>query len=320
MEELKKLKQLIEKNQNFSLIFSQEKANDAVPAVIAFFYILKQSGKNASIIGSVPEKFRFLLATDNIAPHPGQAEPPAYIAFGISHFSELLPYFKTPPDTIVNIDIPENNENYGHLNLTAEDAPSLSELTLNIISFLDENLFSGEVATALLSGILYPSHSRPAAPLTGQTLQKIGFLIDQGATLKTIAGHIYGSEAADEKSLLIFEKILSKLNFSERRNTGWALLEKSAFREIGATIKNILFALKELASGTFPFENFFLLCEQGDYPVEIQGVFYSPEKRKLDKITQAMGGNKKGNGVLFQIRESSLQSVKNKILELLELN
>lgn len=373
IEELKKLKRIIEKNQNFAILFSENKKNDSAPAAVAFFYILKQMGKNAKIVNPLPAEFSFLLTekikrladflivikeqTAKITEvfyernHLGvnlflktsqgiikpenieiknltQTEPAVYLAFGISRFADILSYFKSPPETIINIDTPGPNENYGHLNLTAEEAPTLSELALDIISFFDEILFSKEVATALLSGLIAAISCQPSSPqsrskaeyltpLTGQTLQKIGFLIEQGARIQEIAENFCLTEAADEKSLLIFEKILSRLNFSERRNTGWALLEESVFQEIGATIKNIPFALKKLSSGAFPFENFFLLWEQHNSPAKIQGVFYSPEPEKLKKIGRAFNGNKKGQGLLFQAQDSSLQFVKNKILEII---
>jgi len=379
IEELKKLKRTIEKNQNFALLFSENNKNDAAPAAVAFFYILKQMGKNAKIINPLPAEFNFLLTEKikrladflivikeqtakiidvfyeknhlgvnlflktsqgiikpenieikNLTP----AEPAVYLTFGISHFADLLPYFKSPPETIVNIDTPGLNENYGHLNLTNEEAPTLSELTLDIISFFDETLFSKEVSTALLSGLMSAISCRDSfplaaqtrlkteylAPLTGQTLQKIGFLIEQGAKIQEIAENLCLTESADEKSLLIFEKILSRLNFSERKNAGWVLLEESVFQEIGATIKNIPFALKKLSSGVFPFENFFLLWEQHNSPAKIQGVFYSPEPEKLKEVARAFNGNKKGQGLLFQVQKSSLQSVKNKILEIIEIS
>jgi len=342
MEELRKLKRIIEKSRHFFLIFSQEKENDAAPAAVAFFYILKQMGKNAKIISPIPNKLAFLIQKTITPQDPSQAplettplieqtEAPIYLVFGITHFAELLPYFKTPPNILVNIDIPGPNENYGHLNLTSEEAPTLSELTLNIISFFDEGLFSKKVATALLSGLICGANHPPTIPLTIQTLQKVGFLIEQGAAIREIAENLCINEGAGEKSLLIFEKILSKLNVSERRNVGWALLEGSVFQEIGATIKDVPFTLEKLASGMFPFENFFLLWEHYNSPTpleaapltgptKIQGVFYSPEPEKLEKITLALNGTKKGGGVLFQTDESNLQFIKNKILELLELN
>lgn len=390
IEELKKLKRIIEKNQNFALLFSENRKDDAAPAAVAFFYILKQMGKNTKIITPLPDKFNFLLTekikrsadflitikeqTAKITDvfyeknHLGvnlflktsqgvispedielknltQVQPPVYLVFGISHFSELLSYFKSPPKTIINIDtsgsspvsgrLPNSsgrvNENYGHLNLIAEETPTLSELTLDIISFFDETLFSKEVSTALLSGLMAVASRQPSGPLaaqtrletpllTGQTLQKLGFLIEQGAKIQEIAENLSVAELTDEKSLLIFEKILSRLNFSERRNTGWALLEESVFQETGATIKNITFALKKLSSGIFPFENFFLLWGQHNSPAEIQGVFYSPESEKLEKIAQTFNGDKKGQGLLFQSQGANLQFVKNKILEIIELN
>jgi len=376
MEELKKLKRIIERNQNFILIFSSERQNDSVPAATAFFYALKQMGKNVSIISPIPDDFNFLLPQEKnnrpadflisikeqnvkiidvfyekhasgvnlflktsegaISPEDislknlTQAEPPVYLALGFSHFSQLSSYFKALPDTLININTPGANENYGHLNLTTEEASTISELILNIISFFDENLFSKEVSTALLSGLMQAASHPPteplttqtpleATPLTGQTLQKVSFLIEQGADIKEISERLCKSEQVDEKSLLIFEKILGRLNFSERRNIGWALLEGQIFQESNASIKNIAFSLKKLASGMFPFESFFLLWERYNSSATVQGIFYSPELRKIEIISRDFKGTQKGNGILFQSQESNMQFVKNKILEIMEL-
>jgi len=365
MEELKKLKRIIERNQNFILIFSSERQNDSVPAATAFFYALKQMGKNVSIISPIPEDFNFLLSQENnsrpadflisikeqntkiidvfyekhasgvnlflktsegaISPEDislknlTQTEPPVYLALGFSHFSQLSSYFKTLPDTLININTPGANENYGHLNLTTEEASTISELILDIISFFDENLFSKEVSTALLSGLIQAASHPPIEPLTSQALQKVSFLIEQGADIKEIAERLCKSEQVDEKSLLIFEKILGRLNFSERRNIGWALLESPIFQESGASIKDISFSLKKLASGMFPFESFFLLWDDYNHSATVHGIFYSPEPQKLKIINRDFDGTQKGNGILFQTQESNLQFVKNKILEIMEL-
>ncbi|MCX6789620.1 MAG: hypothetical protein NTZ42_03360 [Candidatus Gribaldobacteria bacterium] len=324
MEELKKLKKLIEKYQNFIILFSEERMCDSAPAAMAFFYILKQLNKNTKFIQSLPSPINFILPdftpNSSISPQTTSSEPLVYLIIGINS-PESINRYLSPNSYLVNIDNQITNSNFGNLNLTQEQPSTLSELTLDIISFLDENenLFSAQTASALLSGLLNNfSHS----PLATSTIQKIGFLIDHGADIKALAHQIYQSETIsieEEKAIGLCAKVLSKLNISERRNTGWALLEKETFESTDSSPKDLPFALKKLSSGMFPFQNFFLLWEQQSLPIETQGIFYSPHLLQLNKITSSFGGWQKGQGVLFKTTETNLLNVKNKILELLEL-
>jgi len=331
MEELKKLKKLIDKHQNFTIIFSEEKLNDSVPAAAAFFYILKQLNKNAKFIQDIPANAHFLLPNyepiNQTSSKTTSINPIVYFIIGVAS-PEPINRYLAPNSYLVNIDNCANN-NFGNLNLTEEQPPTLSELALDIISFLDENenLFSIETASALLSGLLGDSFHSPSTsnkqPLAAATIQKIGFLIDQGANIKAIARQIHESEPetrpVEERALELCTKILSKLNISERRNTGWALLEKEIFETTDSSPKDLPFALKKLSSGMFPFQNFFLLWEQHNLPIETQGIFYSPHLLQLNKITNSFNGWQKGQGVLFKTSETNLLNVKNRILKILEL-
>jgi len=330
MEELKKLKKIIDKYQDFTIIFSEEKLNDSVPAAVAFFYILKQLNKNAKFAQDIPANIAFLLpnyqSADLTSAKINSINPAVYFTIGIAS-PEPINRYLAPNSYIINIDNQTINNNYGNLNLTQEQSPTLSELALDIISFLDENenLFSIETASALLSGLLDDSFHSPLTsnkqPLAASTIQKIGFLIDQGANIKAIAHQLHESEATpvEEKALGLCAKVLSKINISERRNTGWALLEKETFETTDSSPKDLPFALKKLSSGLFPFQSFFLLWEQHNLPIETQGIFYSPIIQQLDKITNSFNGWQKGQGVLFKTTETNLLNVKNKILEILEL-
>ncbi|MEK7173162.1 MAG: hypothetical protein AAB723_00270 [Patescibacteria group bacterium] len=330
MEELKKLKKIIDKYQDFSIIFSEERLNDSVPAALAFFYILKQINKNAKFAQNIPDSVAFLLpnhqAIRPTAAETTTSDPLVYLIIGEAS-PEPINRYLVPNSYLVNIDNQISNNQYGNLNLTEERPPSLSELTLDIISFLDENenLFTTAVASALLSGLLSDFSLAPPAspkqPLATSTIQKIGFLIDQGADLKAIAHQVCQSEAGplEERALGLCAKVLSKINISERRSAGWALLEKEIFEATNSSPKDLPFTLKKLASGMFPFQSFFLLWEQHNSPIETQGIFYSPVAQQLDRITANFNGWQKGQGVLFKTTETNLLNIKNKILEILEL-
>lgn len=330
MEELKKLKKIIDKYQDFTIIFSEEKLNDSVPAAVAFFYILKQLNKNAKFAQDIPANIAFLLpnyqSANSTSAKTNSINPAVYFIIGVAS-PEPINRYLAPNSYIVNIDNQANNNNYGNLNLTEEPSPTLSELALDIISFLDENesLFSAQMSSALLSGLLDdPFHSPLISNkqvLAASTIQKIGFLIDQGADIKAIAHQVCQSPASpiEERAIGLCAKVLSKINISERRNTGWALLEKETFSATDSSPKDLPFALKKLSSGLFPFQSFFLLWEQHNPPVETQGIFYSPIIQQLDKVTNSFNGWQKGQGVLFKTAETNLLNVKNKILEILEL-
>lgn len=239
------------------------------------------------------------------------------ITVGVNSFKHTQNFLKKEPDYIINIDNNPANENFGHSNIIEPSSATLSEVVIHTISFLSENLFDKEISTALLAGIIHEAERLQGAKLAPQTFQKIGFLIEQGADLKTISSKLGGK--VNESPVYLFGEILTKTHFSENRNLGWALLKESDFRRTNSTPRDLKFTLEKLASGLFPFQNFLILWEHHNSPVSIRGVFYSPNKELTEKLQASFSGLSKGKGVLFNINNLNLQSAKNKIINLLNL-
>lgn len=361
MEDFKKIKKIIEKAQNITLLPSPDFRKDTFPATLALFYSLKKLDKNVNLIAeNYPENFGFLvkkewfhfsganflisiktiktklsklfyekkenglnlylktngeeLKKENIALHRLEIGG-LLITLGIGSLKKVKEILKEKLQAIINIDNQLENENYGTVNLIEVSSASLSEIVFDFLISIDEKLFIKEVSNSLLSGIIQGAGNFQDPKLSSQTFQKASFLIEKGANLREITSHLCQIEKVS--SFRIFGRILSKLNFSEDPNLGWVILRKDDFSKTSSVPSDLVFSLEKLAQGILPQKEFLILWEsEGSQPLT-RGVFYSQNQANLKKILENFEGGQKGNGILFSTRESNLQKVKDRVLELL---
>lgn len=239
------------------------------------------------------------------------------ITIGINSFINAQNFLKKEPDYIINIDNNQTNDNFGHANIIEPNTATLSEVVLHTISFLSENLFDKEISTPLLAGIIHESSNTLNSRLNPQTFEKIGFLVEQGADLKTISSKLCGK--IKESAIHLFGKILTKTHFSESRNLGWVLLNKGDFAETNSNPKDLKCTLEKITQNLFPFQHFLILWEHHNSPISIRGVFYSTSETLTERVAANLSGQKKGKGVLFKVNDTNLQTTKDKVLNLLNL-
>ncbi len=256
------------------------------------------------------------LKKENIALQPlGVGE--LLITLGIPKLEEVKEFIKERPKLIINIDNQIENENYGDLNLIEVSTPSFSEIVFDLLISLDKKLIDKEIINCLVAGILQGTQNFQDPKTNSQTFQKLSFLMEKGANLSEIISHLWSIEK--ENTFWLFGKILSKLNFSPEYNLAWVLLKKEDFFQTNSSPSDLKFALEKLASGIFPFQNFFCLWESQNSPRVIKGVFYSPNKELIETILKYFRGDRKGNGVLFETQSSDLSEVRDNILEKINL-
>jgi len=187
---------------------------------------------------------------------------------------------------------------------------------MHTLSFISEDMFDKQISTQLLAGIIkQTSHLQDS--LSPQTFQKIGFLVEQGADLNKITKEC--GYQINENTVHLFGEILTKTHFLETHNLGWVLLKKADFVKTNSTSKDLKFTLERISSNLFPFQNFLILWEQHTSPITIKGVFYSPVKNISQEIASQFNGIIKGKGVLFDTNETNLQTVKDKVLTILNI-
>jgi len=242
--------------------------------------------------------------------------PDLLITLGASSLESLGEFFKengqlfseTP---ILNIDNQPSNQNFGEVNLI-ETTSSLAEISTNLI---DERLMDGNIATCLLTGIIYASQNFRNPKTRPKAFETSAFLIKQGADYHQITRLLYKQKKISQIKLL--GKVLEKLNFDQQKELHFVSLTKKDFQDCQANSKDLGFVMEELKFNFKYLSNLLILWESHASPVLIKGIFFSSKSGLIEKVLENFEGSSKGEGVLFLIKNSDLISAKEKVLQVL---
>lgn len=246
----------------------------------------------------------------------GEAErnPDLLIALGIQSLEGQEQLLGEAP--ILNIDNQPNNENFGEVNII-ETTSSLAEIVTNLIELMDEEkeLFNEEIATCLLTGLIWSSQNFRNPRTRPKTFKTSAFLIEKGADHQKIIQHLYKQKSISQIKLL--GRILEKLNFHDVKDVYSASLTANDFQDCHASSKDLAFVLEELKFHFRHLPNLLILWESHASPPLVKGIFYSPNLNLTEKISENFESVSRGQGVLFLTRDNDLISAEEKILSIL---
>ena len=223
-------------------------------------------------------------------------------------------FYETP---ILNIDNQSSNENFGEINLV-ETTCSLSETSTKLIKLMegiDEGLLDENIATCLLTGVVCASQNFRNSKTKPKTFEVSAFLIEKGADHQKITQRLYKQKSVSQ--IKILGRILEKLNLDEERELYCSSLTKKDFQDCGAQPKDLSFAVEELRFSFRYLPNLLILWESHASPALIKGIFYSQKPALIEKILENYESVSRGEGTLFLIRDSNLESAKENILKTL---
>lgn len=150
-------------------------------------------------------------------------------------------FYKT---NIINIDHSLENEEFGQLNLINLSAVAVSEIIYNLFSDHNHELIDEQIATCLLTGIIFKTKSFKTSNLTPQTLKASSDLIELGAKREEIVSRLYRSRSLN--TLKLWGRVLNNLKSAESNSIVWASLFKNDFRETKAGEENMQDIIDEL--------------------------------------------------------------------------
>ena len=148
--------------------------------------------------------------------------------------------------TIVNIDHDNTNEHFGQINLTNMNAVATAEILYQLISDLDKNLLTGNVATCLLTGMIAETRSFKTANVTPKTLAIAGALIDAGAEKEAIIKSLYRSRSL--ATLNLWGRVLARLKSDTDNKLVWSVITENDFITAGASPADLPDVTDELIS------------------------------------------------------------------------
>lgn len=151
-------------------------------------------------------------------------------------------FYKTD---IINIDNSPENEDFGQINIIDLNAVSCSEIIYNLIDAEEKiHLIDEDIATCLLSGIVFKTKSFKTSNLTPKTLQISSRLIELGARREEIVANLYRSRSLS--TLKLWGRVLNNLNSSNDSSVIWSTLLRNDFDASSASEENLQDVIDEL--------------------------------------------------------------------------
>ncbi len=229
-------------------------------------------------------------------------------------FSKYCPVFDKTP--VLNMDNQVHNEGFGEVNLI-EPASSLAEIAVDLIEKFgsEKELIDQNVATVLLTGIIWRYQNFRDPRTRPKTLETAARLIEKRGNHQKIIQHLYKQKNISQIKLL--GKALEKINFNKNKDLYVISLAEKDFKEAGASSSDLSFVFEELKLNFRYLSNLLILWESHASPPAVKGIFYSTKQGPAEKILENFEGVSKRNGALFLIREKELETAEEKILKIL---
>jgi len=150
-------------------------------------------------------------------------------------------FFNTP---IVNIDHHPSNEHFGQLNMVDINAVACSEVCHDLFKQLDESMLDQNVATLLLTGMIYKTKSFRSEKVSPKTLKTAGELISRGADRENIVKHLYKTRSVE--TLRLWGRALARLKSDPEHSLIWTLLTRQDFTNAGSDESALENVIEEL--------------------------------------------------------------------------
>ena len=236
-------------------------------------------------------------------------KPELFISLGAQNLEELESSFKKSTFDeipILNITNRSKGEDFGQVNLKG----SPSSLTQILSSTEDKN-----TNIALLTGLICFSLQGKTV-IRPKTFATISYLIKKNTDIQKIIRHIKtrSTNAVQKISQLqLMGKVLKNLVYDENKEIYWAALANEDFKNAKADSSDLNFVITELKN-SFLFPSLLIIWED---QLDTKGVFYSPKPGTIKTILKNFAGTLKGEGGIFLIKQSDLNSAKEKIFKIL---
>jgi len=222
-------------------------------------------------------------------------------------------FYETP---VINIDHHPSNEYFGKINMVDVTASSTSEIVLDLVSFLDENLVDEHVATNLLSGIISETESFQNKNTTPKAFMAAASLVAKGANKQEIIRYLYKTKSIS--ALKLMGKIMSNLKYNGQYKLAWSILKREDLAGVSTSDKNFNQAVKELANSSPDFDLLLLLYEnRSDTP--IKGMINFAEKVSVAGLIKLLAGKTENNQILFVSQENNIEDAEKEILKKIKI-
>jgi phosphoesterase RecJ-like protein len=212
---------------------------------------------------------------------------------------------------VINIDHHPSNENYGKVNWVDLVATSTCEILVSLLEALsrDDQLIDADVATALLTGLIYDTSSFQNVNTTPKSLTVAAQLVAAGARQQEIIRNLYKTKSLE--TLKLWGLVLSNVKEDKIHRLLWSAVTKEDIAAIGAEASALSGVVDDLLKSATDVDFAMLLSERQDY---VHGSLRSIAKGfNVAQISELFGGGGHEVASAFRV-EGTLSQKEDEIL------
>lgn len=219
-------------------------------------------------------------------------------------------FFETP---VVNIDHHPGNDYFGKVNWVDLTATSTCEILVSLIESLagGESLWDADMATALLTGLLWDTQSFQSETTTPKSLTVAAQLIALGARQQEIVKSLFKTRPLS--TLKLWGTILAGLKVDDRHRFVWAEVKKEELVGAGAQSSEAGALMDELIKNASSEELAVIFLEETPEKVVVL-VHALGRNVNLNELARRLGGRGGTNRVLFSL-PGPIAAAREKVLE-----
>lgn len=250
-----------------------------------------------------------------VTPKDGQFEPDDVTVKGVLSSYDLVIIVDTPnlerlgslaqpadifyEIPVINIDHHPSNENFGQVNWVELVATSTCELMVSLLEALGGSnvIIDQDIATALLTGLIYDTSSFQNVNTTPKALTIAAQLVASGARQQEIVRNLYKTKSLE--TLKLWGLVLSNVKEDKMHRFLWSKVTKEEVASLGADESSLSGVIDELLKSATDVDFVVLLSERDG---SIHGSLRSIAKGfNVSQIAQIFGGGGHEVAAAFRI-------------------
>lgn len=229
----------IQERDDFLVVSHVQPDGDAISSTVIVRWLLDKLGKRSVLMneGRIPPRLQFLQSSELIHNYSEQRPERSFgtiIAVDCADFARIGKVAEsfTVERELLNIDHHPTNDGFGTVNLLRSQAAATAEILFDLIEYAAIPLDT-DVANAIYTGLLTDTGGFRYSNTSAHVMQAAGKLLDAGVNGYQLADHLL--ERMTMPQLLILQRGLSRLTFTEDGKIGWLYIEPSDLKETGAS-------------------------------------------------------------------------------------
>jgi len=236
----------------------------------------------------------------------------------IERLGEIAPsldiFYETP---LINIDHHPSNEKFGKINLVELVATSTSEILVSLFESLskDNQIIDNDVATCLLTGLIYDTSSFQNVNTTPKSLTIAAQLVAAGGRQQEIVKNLYKTKSME--TLKLWGLVLTKVNEDKENRYLYSSVSREELEKTGADESALSGVIDELLKSATEVDFALLLSERQGY---VHGSLRSIAKGvNVARIAESFGGGGHEVAAAFRVNGSlndNMQSILEKIAKM----